>query len=384
MIISPEEIRKEDILCTRGNGVAAHIGNMNYTNLIKEKKVMYQSGTCCRLKKAIVHEVLNILKSSDPPARFLKSAAVKSGIICSWTEIKDENELIKKVAQALREKPKIRGTKKKTIKSTVSSSSPSPAKLSGPSPDVLKMSPITVRKPSRIQYHTVEDRDSSNTKSTSTSNVDEMKISSSISSSVLSKTHTDLSSEKPAQIVPTEELKKPKKKKSRKSLKPGIKRRRKSEGNQKLNSYGFSYEESLSEKGPAVVSVDFDKTENSSSRSYDMSMSTSTSASTTEPSIILGQVAKDDMMTKSLTEDLGQDETKIDDPIMERLRIFNPIYNSPNRDALNDSSVHMIRFEYGMAAIDSQLMDPLPAGEEMLFDHLENDGFLESECNNRI
>ncbi len=105
MVIHKNEIQATDVICSRGNGVLNHPGNVLYANLIRERKPAYQSISVAKKKRVFINDVLRIIKSSDPPGRFLKlSGKSKKGE--DLYKAASETEAAKKIAQALREKPK--------------------------------------------------------------------------------------------------------------------------------------------------------------------------------------------------------------------------------------------------------------------------------------
>ena len=97
-----DQVRKYDVLSGRGNGVANHEGNQFYTKLVKDHKEEYQNNANCARKKEIAMSILKIITNQTPPGRFLKD---KKGEAFAYT-VQDEQFAMKKVAQALQEKPK--------------------------------------------------------------------------------------------------------------------------------------------------------------------------------------------------------------------------------------------------------------------------------------
>ena len=102
--IHDTQLTDSDVLSGRGNGVAGHEGNKFYTRLIKENQPEYQSITNSKKKKQIALSIIDIIKNQDPPGRFLKS---KRNEAYMWI-VQDDVFAMKKVTQALREKPKVR------------------------------------------------------------------------------------------------------------------------------------------------------------------------------------------------------------------------------------------------------------------------------------
>ena len=113
--IHQSDVTENDVLCGRGNDAAQHPGNQRYSRLVKEKMEVYQTvkgiGTS-KAKRKIAESVIQTIHDLDPPGRFLFKRE-----IFLW-KVQDEKNTMKKVAQALREKPK-----RKSIDSEVSGES---------------------------------------------------------------------------------------------------------------------------------------------------------------------------------------------------------------------------------------------------------------------
>lgn len=115
--MEPITITKSDVLYGKGNGVAKHLGNQYFSELIKQYQEEYQS-YCNRVasnlrKNAIAMGIIELIKCQDPPGRFLVQQK-KHG---PWTEQEDPDLIRGKVTQALREKrTKLKGGKKAAIK----------------------------------------------------------------------------------------------------------------------------------------------------------------------------------------------------------------------------------------------------------------------------
>uniref|UniRef100_A0A7S4EIQ2 DUF6824 domain-containing protein n=1 Tax=Pseudo-nitzschia australis TaxID=44445 RepID=A0A7S4EIQ2_9STRA len=92
--------RTEDVLSGRGGGINNHQGNKVYRSIVKSRKGEYNLSNCKTQKHVIAKEVIQKLKSEPISARFLKKADEHNGNL--WVE-NDEEEVVKKVAQALRE-----------------------------------------------------------------------------------------------------------------------------------------------------------------------------------------------------------------------------------------------------------------------------------------
>lgn len=129
--VTREEVRNTDVICTRGNGVLTHKGNVFYHELIKNYQKIYQRNYPRSLspkeKKEIVGNVIKTIATLNPPGRFLKISYEKgggkslgrrdsSGLVEVFHAIQDAEAISKKVSQALREKPK---RKKRSISTVV-------------------------------------------------------------------------------------------------------------------------------------------------------------------------------------------------------------------------------------------------------------------------
>ena len=123
IIVTRSEVRDSDILCCRGNGVIRHPGNKFYLQLIKQYQHIYQrtqQPLSAHEKRIIVTHIVDVVESSDPPGRFLRLVGKQSsvgnndgtgGVDPAQAEelfhvIQDRESRMKKVSQALREKPK--------------------------------------------------------------------------------------------------------------------------------------------------------------------------------------------------------------------------------------------------------------------------------------
>lgn len=92
-----------DILCERGYGVQYHAGNIFYRDLVEMYRNEYVVAPKSK-KRHYCKLIFDQLKNRNPPSRFLKQNK-KTKI---WEEL-EYNEVIKKIAQALRENaPKLR------------------------------------------------------------------------------------------------------------------------------------------------------------------------------------------------------------------------------------------------------------------------------------
>mmetsp|Transcript_27307 Transcript_27307/g.41100 ORF Transcript_27307/g.41100 Transcript_27307/m.41100 type:complete len:312 (-) Transcript_27307:75-1010(-) len=98
-----------DIICSRGKGVLTNAGNIFYANLISEHKPIYQSLPNIKAKRALVLDLLSIIESGDTPRRFLKPSEDDGDDGEEIYEELSRADSVKKIAQALREKPKAKG-----------------------------------------------------------------------------------------------------------------------------------------------------------------------------------------------------------------------------------------------------------------------------------
>jgi len=89
---------KSDILLGRGAGVNRHIGNVNFRTLVKNKQEMYAAAATNVQKYMIIMDILQQIKSLNPPGRFI-TQDMKTGL---WHDVSDEKAR-KKIGQALRE-----------------------------------------------------------------------------------------------------------------------------------------------------------------------------------------------------------------------------------------------------------------------------------------
>ena len=108
--VKRSQARDGDILCCRGNGVLSHPGNVFYLSLIKKYQKMYQSRDqllTAKEKRVIVRHIVDVIESLDPPGRFLKLVGRKPNEAEDvFHVIQDRDTRMKKVSQALRERPK--------------------------------------------------------------------------------------------------------------------------------------------------------------------------------------------------------------------------------------------------------------------------------------
>lgn len=93
-----------DVLSGRGGRINAHVGNVQFREIVAEQKKIYLAKETKKLEKAhIAADIVYFIRRMDPPGRFLKE-----DVNGAWWDIGDQ-KAIKKVGQALREDaPEIR------------------------------------------------------------------------------------------------------------------------------------------------------------------------------------------------------------------------------------------------------------------------------------
>lgn len=90
-------INDVDVLCGRGAITNYHVGNVRFRNLVKSYKPQYLAVPKMR-KAAIAQEIVDTIRKTDPPGRFLQLSSDSGG----WVEISNEKAR-EKTSQALRE-----------------------------------------------------------------------------------------------------------------------------------------------------------------------------------------------------------------------------------------------------------------------------------------
>mmetsp|Transcript_21061 Transcript_21061/g.27141 ORF Transcript_21061/g.27141 Transcript_21061/m.27141 type:complete len:311 (-) Transcript_21061:233-1165(-) len=88
---------KHDVLFGRGGGVNRHAGNVNFRKLVGQYEFDYRTTSRKHEKTEISAMIVSIVRSMDPPGRFLKNSG---GI---WRDVGDEKAR-NKTSQALRER----------------------------------------------------------------------------------------------------------------------------------------------------------------------------------------------------------------------------------------------------------------------------------------
>ena len=93
--------RKNDVIKGRGNGPNLHSGNVAFRKLVSARKDDYRKSSEFN-KRQIVRQIIDLVHNSNPPGRFL--TAEDRGI---W-KLMEYRSILRKVAQALRDKDHIR------------------------------------------------------------------------------------------------------------------------------------------------------------------------------------------------------------------------------------------------------------------------------------
>ena len=101
----PEGLRQQDVLSGRGAFVNEYPGNQHLRTLATARHEQFRTGNYVE-KRKIALEIVNEIKSSDPPGRFLKKPDAKdeSGPLIAeeWLQMSDE-KAIAKTCQVLRD-----------------------------------------------------------------------------------------------------------------------------------------------------------------------------------------------------------------------------------------------------------------------------------------
>ena len=103
------EALPNDVLSGRGKGNANHQGNKRYRTIVKNHQQEYAQMSTHKEKTIVAKKVLQEIRSSHPPGRFLTQT--KHCIM--WYPQAEENILLK-IKQALREKSKVVNEELKT------------------------------------------------------------------------------------------------------------------------------------------------------------------------------------------------------------------------------------------------------------------------------
>jgi len=102
MPIEEVQPHAHDIKCGRGHGSNMHPGNRYYQDKVMANKQSYKESRGNFDKNMIAGSILNDIQSRSPPGRFLESHVSNGKEI--WTIIMDQDIVIKKIKQALRDK----------------------------------------------------------------------------------------------------------------------------------------------------------------------------------------------------------------------------------------------------------------------------------------
>jgi hypothetical protein len=90
-------ISDSDVLCGRGAITNYHVGNVRFRNLVKSYKPQYLAAPKLQ-KAAIAQQIVNIIRTTNPPGKFLQQNSANG----CWNEISNEKAR-EKTSQALRE-----------------------------------------------------------------------------------------------------------------------------------------------------------------------------------------------------------------------------------------------------------------------------------------
>ena len=118
IVENPYGVHDHDVLSGRGAFVNGHIGNERFRQLAVERKDRFDAGNYAD-KRALAAEIVGIIRSLDPPGRFLKRAAVSSnrpaktandegwsmytrGLDGEWEELSDD-KAVHKACQVMRD-----------------------------------------------------------------------------------------------------------------------------------------------------------------------------------------------------------------------------------------------------------------------------------------
>lgn len=96
--IDENEIHDNDVRCGRGHGSNRHPGNIDYRQIVHERKERYINEKTYFGKSVIAKEILSIIKAKNPPGRFVEQHPKSE----NWEVISDE-KAERKIKQALRE-----------------------------------------------------------------------------------------------------------------------------------------------------------------------------------------------------------------------------------------------------------------------------------------
>jgi hypothetical protein len=104
-----------DVLSGRGGGINSHPGNKTFRDWVRERKDGYNLAITKAEKAEIAHEVIYLVRSLNPPGRFLQRDPNSVTGYSWWIEV-DSNRALAKTSQALREgAPQIRAAHKEEL-----------------------------------------------------------------------------------------------------------------------------------------------------------------------------------------------------------------------------------------------------------------------------
>jgi hypothetical protein len=106
-----------DVLSGRGGGINSHEGNKTFRSWVFERKERYNLAASKADKTDVANEVIELVRSLDPPGRFLQRDPSSTSSSSFWIEL-DEAKIMAKTSQALREgAPQIRAAHKEELAS---------------------------------------------------------------------------------------------------------------------------------------------------------------------------------------------------------------------------------------------------------------------------
>lgn len=147
IIENPFGVHDHDVLSGRGAFVNGHIGNQRLRGLAIERKIQFDKGNYSE-KRALATEIVGIIRSLDPPGRFLKrvtggnvvptKAADDTWVLPprkldgSWEELSDD-KAIHKACQVMRDinRPDRAGDKRSGFKGAKAAQDAKEAELNG-------------------------------------------------------------------------------------------------------------------------------------------------------------------------------------------------------------------------------------------------------------
>jgi len=104
---------EHDVLSGRGGGINGHAGNVKFRQWVNCRKNEYNLAPNKAEKARVAREVIDLVRSQDPPGRFLQKESSLTGW---WVEVDDE-KVMAKTSQALREgAPQIRAAHKDELR----------------------------------------------------------------------------------------------------------------------------------------------------------------------------------------------------------------------------------------------------------------------------